>query len=232
MKHSLPWESVPPPIYPAQASLKPRKKWVQVGGWILVVVLLLFGISTRSRNPLLAFVSLAFSVLYLLTLMTKKDAALTSRGLEIYYDMQFTTNYEFFPWEDINAIVCEDRGHADMVRLHIGHGLVLLYSRVLLLFFLLRRLVLPLRFRRLALLLRGRRLLLLLRFPVCRVCRFLHSRGRLRRPLRLLRQRRRGQQRQAQGQRHETTQDTLLHRFPPLVFPRPEPISRGQSGIP
>ena len=43
MKHSLPWESVPPPIYPAQASLKPRKKWVQTGGWILVVVLLLFG---------------------------------------------------------------------------------------------------------------------------------------------------------------------------------------------
>ena len=36
--------------------------------------------------------------------------------------MQFTTNYEFFPGEDINAIVCEDRGHADMVRLHIGHG--------------------------------------------------------------------------------------------------------------
>ena len=100
MKHSLPWESVPPPIYPAQASLKPRKKWVQTGGWIL----------------------LAFSVLYLLTLMTKKDAALTNRGLEIYYDMQFTTNYEFYPWEDINAIVCEDRGHADMVRLHIGHG--------------------------------------------------------------------------------------------------------------
>ena len=122
MKHSLPWESVPPPIYPAQASLKPRKKWVQVGGWILVVVLLLFGISTRSRNPLLAFVSLAFSVLYLLTLMTKKSAALTNRGLEIFYDMQFTTNYEFYPWEDINAIVCEDRGHADMVRLHIGHG--------------------------------------------------------------------------------------------------------------
>ena len=89
---------------------------------IALVVLLLFGISTRSRNPLLAFVSLAFSVLYLLTLMTKKDAALTSRGLEIFYDMQFTTNYEFFPWEDINAIVCEDRGHADMVRLHIGHG--------------------------------------------------------------------------------------------------------------
>ena len=103
-------------------SLKPRKQWVQTGGWVLVAVLLLFGISSRSHKPLLSVGSLAFSVLYLLTLITKKDAALTSRGLEIFYNMQFTTNYEFFPWEDINAIVCEDRGHADMVRLHIGHG--------------------------------------------------------------------------------------------------------------
>ena len=101
-------------------------------------------------------------------------------------------------------------------RLHGGHGL--LCGRVLLLFFLLRRLALLLRFHRLTLLLRGRRLVFLLRFPVCRVCRFLHGRGRLRRPLRLRRQRRRGQQRQAQGQRHETAQDTLLHRFPPVRF--------------
>ena len=122
MKHSLPWESVPPPIYPAQSSLKPRKKWVQTGGWILVVVLLLFGISTRSRNPLLAFVSLAFSVLYLLTLMTKKDAALTSRGLEIFYQMQITTQYDFFPWEQINSIVTEDRKHPNLIRLHIGYS--------------------------------------------------------------------------------------------------------------
>ena len=55
-------------------------------------------------------------------MITKKDAALTSRGLEIFYDMQFTTNYEFFPWEDISVIVCEDRNHAELVRLHIGYG--------------------------------------------------------------------------------------------------------------
>ena len=112
-------------------------------------------------------------------------------------------------------------------RLHVGHGLVLLYSRDLPLFFLFRRLifllrfrrlVLLLRFRRLVLLLRFRRLIFLLRFPVCRVCRFLHGRGRLCRPLRLLCQRRRGQQRQAQGQRHETAQKTLLHRSPPVRF--------------
>ena len=112
-------------------------------------------------------------------------------------------------------------------RLHGGHGL--LCGRVLLLFFLLRRLALLLRFHRLTLLLRGRRLVFLLRFPVCRVCRFLHGRGRLRRPLRLRRQRRRGQQRQAQGQRHETTQDTLLHRSPPVRFrlrPNQSPTDR------
>ena len=122
MKQSLPWESVPPPIFPAQLTLKPRKKWVQVGGWILVVLLLLYGVSLRGRNPLLSIISLVFSVMYLVTMMTKKDAALTSRGLEIFYDMQFTTNYEFFPWEDISVIVCEDRNHAELVRLHIGYG--------------------------------------------------------------------------------------------------------------
>ena len=47
----------------------------------------------------------------------------------------------------------------------------------------------------------------------------------LRRPLR---QRRRGQQRQAQGQRHETTQDTLLHRVPPSFSSPSELISHGQ----
>ena len=121
MKHSLPWESVPPPIYVSRPP-KPRKKWVTVGGWILVVLLLLFGLMSKRSNLLLSVISLGFAVLYTLTLLTKKDAVVTTRGLEIFYDMQFTTHYEFFPWEDINAIVCEDRGHADMVRLHIGHG--------------------------------------------------------------------------------------------------------------
>ena len=122
MKQSLPWESVPPPIFPAQLTLKPRKKWVQVGGWVLVVLLLLYGLSQRGRNPLLSIISLVFSVMYLVTMITKKNAALTSRGLEIFYNMQFTTNYEFFLWEDISVIVCEDRNHAELVRLHIGHG--------------------------------------------------------------------------------------------------------------
>ena len=121
MRQTLPWESVPPPIYVSRPP-KPRKKWVTVGGWILVVLLLLFGLMSKRSNLPLSVISFGFALLYTLTLLTKKDAVVTTRGLEIFYDMQFTTNYEFFPWEDINAIVCEDRGHADMVRLHIGHG--------------------------------------------------------------------------------------------------------------
>ena len=121
MRQTLPWESVPPPIYVSRPP-KPRKKWVTVGGWILVVLLLLFGLMSKRSNLPLSVISFGFALLYTLALLTKKDAVVTTRGLEIFYDMQFTTNYEFFPWEDINAIVCEDRGHADMVRLHIGHG--------------------------------------------------------------------------------------------------------------
>ena len=121
MRQTLPWESVPPPIYVSRPP-KPRKKWVTVGGWILVVLLLLFGLMSKRSNLPLSVISFGLALLYTLTLLTKKDAVVTTRGLEIFYNMQFTTNYEFFPWEDINAIVCEDRGHADMVRLHIGHG--------------------------------------------------------------------------------------------------------------
>lgn len=117
MRQSLPWESVPPPIFTAQA-FKPRKKWVTVGGWVLTVALLIFGLTSRYK------ISLVFAVLYTITMLTKKDAALTSRGLEIYYNMQITTNYDFFPWEEINAIVREDRGHDDFVRLHIGYSSV------------------------------------------------------------------------------------------------------------
>lgn len=121
MKQSLPWESVPPPIYTAKA-LKPRKKWVTVGGWILVMCLLVYGLTSPTSSSLLKSISLIFAVLYTLTLLTKKDIVLTGRGLEIFYNMQVTTQYEFYPWEEINAIVCEDRNHNDLVRLHIGYG--------------------------------------------------------------------------------------------------------------
>ncbi len=117
----LPWDSLPSPIYTARA-YKPRKKWVKIGGWVLVAVLLIFGATSMDRNLPLAVISMIFAILYSITMVTEKDAALTSRGLEIFYNMQITTQYDFFPWEDINAIVIEDRGHDEYVRLHIGYS--------------------------------------------------------------------------------------------------------------
>ena len=40
----LPWESVAGPQYYAK-ELKPRKKWVTVGGWIASVLLILGGLA-------------------------------------------------------------------------------------------------------------------------------------------------------------------------------------------
>ena len=95
----------------------------------------------------------------------------------------------------VHAVQLVHSGQGIDQRLNGGHGLPC--GRILLLFFLFRRLI------------------LLLFFPVRRVCRFLHGRGRLRRPLRPLRQRRRGQQRQAERQSYEQAQNSFFHIFPP-----------------
>ena len=70
----------------------------------------------------LTVIALIFGVLYSLTLLTKKDVAVTERGLEIFYQMRITTNYNFWPWAEINAIVVEDRNHPELIALHIGRG--------------------------------------------------------------------------------------------------------------
>ena len=108
MRQTLPWESVPPPIYVSRPP-KPRKKWVTVGGWILVVLLLLFGLMSKRSNLPLSVISFGLALLYTLTLLTKKDAVVNTRGLEIFYQMQITTQYDFFPWEQINSIVMAGR---------------------------------------------------------------------------------------------------------------------------
>lgn len=113
MRQPLPWESVEPPIYVSRVP-KPRKKWVTVGGWLLVALLLLGGLTTKYK------IALVFAVLYTLTLLTQKEAAVTTRGLEIFYQMQITTHYDYFPWERITSIVREDRDHPDFIRLHFG----------------------------------------------------------------------------------------------------------------
>lgn len=111
----LPWDSVSGPVYRAGV-LKPRKRWVTIGCWVLCAFLIVFGLATRYR------IGIVFGVLYILVLLMKKDIAVTDRGLEIYYQMRITTHYDFWPWEEMAAVIREDRRHPELVALHFGRG--------------------------------------------------------------------------------------------------------------
>jgi len=101
MRHTvLPWESVPGPHYLAIDTLK-RKKTIQYGGWLVVAVLLLGASVTRYKILYL------FAVLYALSMLMEKYVAVTERGLEIFHQMQITTNYERWDWKDIYAVTHE-----------------------------------------------------------------------------------------------------------------------------
>ena len=97
----LPWDSLEGPIYYAR-DLKPRKPWVTYGCWILSAALIIGGIITPYR------VAAVFGVLYILTLMMKKDTVITERGLEIFYQMRITTHYDFWSWKEIVSVIRED----------------------------------------------------------------------------------------------------------------------------
>ena len=114
-KQTLPWADLTGPIYTPR-ELKPRKPYVIYGCWAMVILLLVGGLVTRFK------IALIFGVLYALTLLSQKDVAVTQRGLEIFYQMKITTNYNFWPWAEINAIVVEDRNHPELIALHFGRG--------------------------------------------------------------------------------------------------------------
>lgn len=111
----LPWDSLEGPIYYAR-DLKPRKPWVTYGCWILSAALIIGGIITPYR------VAAIFGVLYILTLLMKKDTVITERGLEIFYQMRITTHYDFWSWKEIVSVIREDRKHPELVALHFGRG--------------------------------------------------------------------------------------------------------------
>lgn len=96
----FPWESVPGPHYLAVDTIQ-RKPWVAKGGWVIVLALLAGGALTRWK------IAYVFAVLYALALIMEKYVAVTERGLEIFHQMQITTNYERWDWKDIYAVTHE-----------------------------------------------------------------------------------------------------------------------------
>ena len=112
----FPWESLPGPKYLARDTLR-RKEWTRTGGWVLVVILLAGGALTRWK------VAYVFAVLYALALVMEKHVAVTERGLEIFHQMQFTTNYERWDWKDIYAVTYEtDPGRSGRTILYFTKG--------------------------------------------------------------------------------------------------------------
>lgn len=86
--------------------------------WLLDLIrcLIIGGIITPYR------VAAVFGVLYILTLMMKKDTVITERGLEIFYQMRITTHYDFWSWKEIVSVIREDRKHPELIALHFGRG--------------------------------------------------------------------------------------------------------------
>lgn len=111
----LPWEAVSGQIFHAQEP-KPRKKWVQVGGWILSVVLMIFGVTTKF------WVLSILGLLYLLALIMKKEIVVTKRGVETFYQMYITTQYEIWNWSELGYVLYEDRNKPGLTALLFNRG--------------------------------------------------------------------------------------------------------------
>ena len=111
----LPWELTAGPKYHAR-ELKQRSKWVTAGSWFMSGLLLAAGVITPYR------VAFIFGLFYILALKMQKDTVITKRGLEIFYQMHITTQYDFWSWEQIDSVTLEDRNHPELVALHISKG--------------------------------------------------------------------------------------------------------------
>lgn len=111
----LPWESRAGPKYSAR-ELKPRKQWVRSGCWVLSIFLVVGGLVTRYR------IAALFGVLYILTLLMKKDTVVTTRGVEVYYQMRITTHYDFWGWDEIDGVAREEQNHPELVALYFSRG--------------------------------------------------------------------------------------------------------------
>lgn len=79
-----------------------------------MAALLLGGLATKYCMLLL------FGVLYILALLMKKDVVVTTRGLEVYYQMPITIQYNFLGWDQIISLVREDKKHPELVALYFG----------------------------------------------------------------------------------------------------------------
>ena len=111
----LPWENEGGVVYTAR-ELRPRKRWVTYGGYCFAALLLAAGILTRFR------IALLFGALYILALLMGKHVVVSEEGIEQFYQMRITTHYECYPWNEIDTVLLEDRGHPTLAALYFRRG--------------------------------------------------------------------------------------------------------------
>ena len=51
-----------------------------------------------------------------------KQVVVSEEGIEQFYQMRITTHYECYPWNEIDTVVLEDRGHPTLVALYFRRG--------------------------------------------------------------------------------------------------------------
>ncbi|MDO5564328.1 MAG: hypothetical protein Q4F88_03780 [Eubacteriales bacterium] len=112
----FPWAMVQGPKYEAKEK-KPRKRWVNIGGWVFTFLFLLIGILRSNLYMILFGILLIFAMFY------KATSVVSERGIETFHDLKLFTKSDRIMWEDVNSIVIEyDKKNKNLTRMHFGYG--------------------------------------------------------------------------------------------------------------
>ena len=97
----LPWDDDSEAI--KYVYVNPRKKFSEKYAYVITSILIILGLVTKYK------LTLILALLLLLSLLTKKYVAVSSKGLEMYTDMKVTHTYNVWDWSDIEAITYEKK---------------------------------------------------------------------------------------------------------------------------
>lgn len=97
LKRKLPWENLDGKFFDLPQE-KQRKQYVIYWAWTVCLGCLGIGFIPIYRIAWLVGIVLLF------TLMTKKYAAVTEKGFEIFYDMKVAKSHQVFSWGMIDSV--------------------------------------------------------------------------------------------------------------------------------
>lgn len=113
---TLPWEDLQgKKIVTTIKSLS--KPWVEKGAIVGGTFLIFGGIFTPYK------IGIVLGLLIILARLMKKYSAFTTRGMEIFYDMLFTSSHTVIEWKDIDAVTYEKvKTNPDLELIYVTKG--------------------------------------------------------------------------------------------------------------